>query len=113
LPISFEASFTHTNQIKAFKAGIDATKADEETGVSWGPQIDNKIFNYSAKLAIFWLYVLIYYSTQLFPRQANLQWLEKQKESLAYLYDYLKISKSSLADLCLELDKTFAINGHK
>lgn len=103
-----ESSFTHSNQIKSFQAGVDLQSKNDDVGVAWGPQIDSKLFNYSAKVSVFWLYVLIFLTPKLFQNHANEYWLSRHGASLEYLNDYLKESKSSLAGYCRDLDTIFA-----
>lgn len=100
-----ESSFTHSNQMKTMKAGMDLKAGVDPLGISYGPQLDDKLFSYSAKLSIFWLYVMIQSIPKLFPNQIPAHWLTNQDESAAYLHNYLVIHKSSLAQDCKDVDK--------
>jgi hypothetical protein len=100
-----ESTFTHSNKMKSFQSGIDLKSGRVDIGVNYGPQINIKEFDYSAKVSIFWLYATIKVLPKLFPGQISNSWLALQGESAELMHDFLENCKSSLLDECLRIDK--------
>ncbi len=97
------SSFTHANKMKAIKTWKEVNTGELEA-MAYGCQTDAKMFSYSAKVSIFWLYFLIRVIPILFENQVNQYWLDRQKESLRMLYEYLIATKSTLAQSCEQLE---------
>lgn len=99
-----ESSFTHSNKIKSFQSGVDFHSGQNGMGVTYGPQINEKEFNYSATVSIFWLYATMKSLSKLFPDQVNDYWLLKQEDSAELMRDFLENKKSSLINECNRID---------
>jgi hypothetical protein len=92
---NLESSFIHSNKLKIFSAGKEAVEQEVVVSVSYGPQIDHKLFRTAMNTSIFWLYVLTKSLPYLFPGQVNEKWLKQQAESSKLLRDYIISTKSS------------------
>lgn len=83
-----ESSFVHSNYIKVFEAAKNMGN-DNNPGVSFGPQMDKKLFKTAANISIFWLYVLVESLPYILANQMGDDWISKQKDSAKILKDYL------------------------
>lgn len=99
-----ESSFTHSNMMKLFEAGKDVQTNKKNSGVAYGPQVDDKQFGAAINLSIFWIYVLIKSLPFILTGHLNEYWLSKQAESAKILKDYLT-SVNSLSNELSEIDK--------
>lgn len=94
-----ECSFAHSNSIKLFETGINIRQTDKKVGVSYGPQVNNKLFRAAANTSLFWIYVLIGSFPYIFSGQISDYWLSKQKASAKFIRDYLIGSKALQKDV--------------
>lgn len=83
-----ESSFVHSNFIKVFEAAKNMDN-DDNSGVSFGPQMDEKLFKTAANISIFWLYVLIKALPYVFANQMGDEWISRQQDSAKLMKDYL------------------------
>lgn len=96
---TLESSFNHSNLMKLFETGKKVQDKDENIGVSYGPQIDQKQFRAAINTQIFWLYILTRSLSYLFPKQISAEWLSRKDEPAKLLRDYLDANKVSQKEL--------------
>lgn len=93
-----ESSFTHSNFIKVFETAKNMDN-DDNPGVSFGPQMDEKLFKTAANISIFWLYVLIQTLPYILANQMGEDWISKQQDSAKLMKDYLIASGALKGEL--------------
>ncbi|MBI4089092.1 MAG: helix-turn-helix domain-containing protein [Candidatus Levybacteria bacterium] len=93
-----ESSFVHSNYIKVFEAAKNMDN-DNNPGVSFGPQMDEKLFKTAANISIFWLYVLVKTLPYVFANQMGDAWISRQEDSAKLMKDYLVSSGALKGEL--------------
>lgn len=109
-----ESSFVHSNYIKVFEAARNIDN-DDHPGVSFGPQMDEKLFKTAANISIFWLYVLVETLPYTFANQMGDDWISKQKDSAKILKDYLVSAgalKKEIKDFDIAINKLLLKEGN-
>ncbi len=101
---SLGSSFAHANIMKVVKTWKEANDNNLESGIPFGPQINQKEYAVALNTSIFLLYLLISSLNLLFPNQTEEIWLLKQKNSAKLLRDYLEGSGALLKEIG-EVDK--------
>lgn len=103
---NLESSFTHSNLIKIFEAAKNMNNNDS-LGVTFGPQLDKKLFATAANISIFWLYVLIRTLPYIVANQMGNDWLSKQDDSAKLMKDYL-VSSGALKNEIKSFDNSIS-----
>lgn len=93
------SSFSHGNLMKLFEVGNNIQDPSIDISVTYGPQIDHKLFTVAMNGAIFWLYVMTKSLPYLFPNQIDDGWLNKKNSATKFLQDYLVSKKALVKEL--------------
>lgn len=101
-----ESSYTHSNIVKALEPIFAENQGIQFKGVSYGPQLDEKEFVYSACLSLFWLYIMIKTIPRVFPAQVDKVWVDKSHESARMLRVILEYAKNFQV-YCDKIDDCF------
>lgn len=83
------SSYTHSNTVKFGQMVKYLSGTEDEIGVSYGTQVDNKLFKICANLSVFWIYTWIKCLPIIFTNQINDRWLQRQSQSAKLMKDYL------------------------
>ena len=93
-PWSIESSFSHGNLMKLFEVGKGIQDSSIDVSVTYGPQVDQKLFSVAMNTSIFWLFVLTKSLPYLFTGQIGDIWLAKRDAAAKLLRDYLASKKA-------------------
>lgn len=94
-PWSLASSFSHGNLMKLFEVGRDIQNPLIDVTVTYGPQVDHKLFSVAINTSIFWLFILTKSLPYLFPNQIGKEWLVQKDGAVKLLKDFL-VSKKAL-----------------
>lgn len=107
-PWSVASSFSHGNLMKLFEVGRDIHDSSIDISVTYGPQIDHKLFSVAINTSIFWMFVLTKSLPYLFTDQISDVWLSKKDEAAQLLKDYL-VSKKALTKEILSFETALVV----